>query len=37
MYDKGVLWGDTKSLAEETFGQLRVVGQTVLQADVEHG
>lgn len=37
MYDKGVLWSDTKSLAEETFGQLRIVGQTILQADVEHG
>ncbi len=37
VYDKWVLWSDTKSLAEETFRQLGVVGQTVLQADVEHG
>ncbi len=36
MYDERVLWSDTQSLAEETFGQLGVVGQTVLQADVQH-
>lgn len=34
--DKRVLWSDAKSLAEETFGQFGVVGQTVLQADVQH-
>lgn len=36
VYDKRVLWSNTKSLAEETFCQLGVVGQTILQADVEH-
>lgn len=34
--DKRVLWSDTKSLAEETFRQLRVVCQAVLQANVQH-
>ena len=36
MYDKWVLWSDAKSLAEETLSQLGIVGQAVLQADVEH-
>lgn len=37
VYDKWVLRSDTESLAEEALCQLGVVGQTVLQADVEHG
>lgn len=34
--DERVFWSDAERLAEETLCQLGVVGQTVLQADVEH-
>lgn len=37
MDDKRVLWSDAERLAEEALRQLGVVGQTILQADVQHG
>lgn len=37
MYDEWILGRDAEGLAEEALGQLGVVGQPVLQADVQHG
>ena len=37
MQHKGVLGGNSQGLAEETLGQLIVVGQSVLQPYVEEG
>lgn len=37
MYDKGVLRRNAEGLAKETFCQLGVVSESILQTDVQHG
>lgn len=37
MYDKGVFRRDAEGLAKETFCQLGVVSESVLQTNVKHG